>query len=119
MNEPRKLVIEESKWYRGKSSRHSRLRRKQDGLMCCLGFDALACGLEKDQITSVNFPSKLRVLPEAMRWLTSHDSDDPDYPLERRIGAINDDAEMTDQTRKEQLTRLFLEGGNIELVFVP
>lgn len=51
-----KLVIDRAKWLRGETDLRSYLLREADGKMCCLGFLALACGAEVDDICSYSSP---------------------------------------------------------------
>lgn len=44
-----KLVIDRSQWYRGKGSEYSVLL-DGDGMKCCVGFHALACGVDKGHL---------------------------------------------------------------------
>lgn len=134
MNAPRKLVIEESKWYRGLGP-NSRLLVPEDGRMCCLGFDSLECGFTKDAIFNVTFPSHLSPASEKQAWLrdavpsgvaigkhyspVENDEEDDRPSFQNVIASTNDDQKITDDERKKLLTELFLTGGNIELVFVP
>lgn len=55
MNEKKVLVINRPQWLRGQGSYQSRLL-DWDGRMCCLGFDALACGLTNDDIRGISSP---------------------------------------------------------------
>lgn len=41
----RRTVVKRSQWYRGNGSDESRLLRN-DRWMCCLGFDAIAAGVD-------------------------------------------------------------------------
>ncbi len=45
-----KLVINRDKWLRGEGAFESKLLRREDGKMCCLGFLGLACGLSESDI---------------------------------------------------------------------
>lgn len=58
------LVIDRSRWRRGAMATDSEPKGttrllNNKGFMCCLGFDALACGLSEDQILGVTAPSLL------------------------------------------------------------
>src|SRR6478736_6393894 len=53
---PLEVVIDRAKWHRGKGGPGSKLITF-DGKMCCLGFDALACGLKHDDINLVCDPA--------------------------------------------------------------
>lgn len=51
------LTIDRNMWLRGEGGERSKLLRPSDGKMCCLGFDALARGLSKDDIFDRSGPS--------------------------------------------------------------
>lgn len=125
----RQLVISESKWYRGKGDIASRLCRISDGMMCCLGFEAIANGLKPENIMNISFPSDIgsnrdepegyipAALPDSMKWLLEDPTADH-QSFERTIGGVNDDISISDDERKATLRPLFAHG-NVELVFVP
>lgn len=48
MSEPKVLTIQRSKWRRGRKG--STYLLDTAGWMCCLGFDALACGIPTERI---------------------------------------------------------------------
>lgn len=52
------VVVDRSRWYRGQSSKDSRLLR-EDGQMCCLGFACLALGASRDDIFNRSRPAQL------------------------------------------------------------
>lgn len=138
--EMRVLTIDRTRWYRGQGDRESRLLRSKDGKMCCLGFDALACGLEEKNIIDVGFPSQVMApprgsvgdplhapvkLPKEMRWLLEVEAATGikdgvtvfDTEVERNIGFINDDHEINEVTRERLLSVEFAKR-NVKLVFI-
>ena len=54
-----KLIIDRTKWFRGQEFSESYLRRKEDGKMCCLGFECLLRGLSEAEITEIKMPSNV------------------------------------------------------------
>lgn len=56
---PRVLVIDRSKWQRGLPDDFDgdTYLLDQSGMMCCLGFDAIACGIARKRILSVQTPA--------------------------------------------------------------
>jgi hypothetical protein len=56
-SETLQVVVDRSRWYRGQGPAHTRLRRRQDGLMCCLGFVCLAAGHTEAEIEGKLMPS--------------------------------------------------------------
>jgi hypothetical protein len=114
----RSLVIDRTKWYRGKGDTHSRLLRADDGMMCCLGFYSLACGLSREDIEDISFPTSVDwSLPGEMDWLCGEPGDDCDYTVEVRVGNVNDSTAITDVEREQRLTALFAEHG-VNVTFV-
>ena len=55
VEDPLEVVIDRKLWYRGKGAGGSRLLT-EEGKMCCLGFDALACGLKAEDILYITSP---------------------------------------------------------------
>lgn len=111
---PEKLTIQRHKWFRGRGSEHSRLLR-HDGRMCCLGFYSLQCGLQPEHILGCGLPSNAKTfddplpLPQPMQWLDR---------CELRIAGINDDEDITEEEREQELTESFKKYGNVEVEFV-
>lgn len=50
------LVIKRSLWRRGDKGVGSPILLNDSGFMCCLGFDAVACGVPEDAILRVGTP---------------------------------------------------------------
>ena len=104
------LVIDRTKWYRGQGDKESRLLR-QDGSMCCLGFDALACGLEPDAIVNRSFPDHVAGPQDY------HDA--RTFRVTREIARINDTTALTDAEREAQLIPLLKQiGGYDDVQFI-
>jgi hypothetical protein len=117
------LTIYRQLWYRGHGSDESRLLVTEAldpnhaGQMCCLGFDALNCGLSPEEIAE-------REMPKAIEQVTllKH----PDYFQTRAsqpvayttwmngIATINDaeigdaNGTRTEETREQDIRRLFI-----------
>jgi hypothetical protein len=92
-----------------------RLRRKEDGKMCCLGFLCRSYGLSNEDITGRGMPGFLytdsaSLLPE---WLLKLDASSPDAGT---AAFINDNETITMAKKEELLKPLFLKHG-IKLVF--
>lgn len=112
-----KLVIDRTKWYRGKEN--SALRRK-DGMQCCLGFLGVACEVERKGLDGVFYPLNLG----------PHSSDKwPSWLFERSnfrhlrveingdLAIINDDQKISDDQREKELTHEFKKHG-VEVEFI-
>jgi len=125
---PLTVVIEASQWARGKM-RGTRLRSYDEGnallndescTMCCLGFDALACGLPPDAIREVGLPSGVKVSDIApveekravarykKSWLRKlKDNRGQKISGEDLAAEINDDDSITDDERIRRLRPVF------------
>lgn len=123
------LTIVRSQWYRGHRF-GSYLLRAADGKMCCLGFDAIACGLDKEMIEQIGNPYEVVV-----DW---HDALPPEYLSSTRFDRvdnyngettqaqiineaiqINDDEHISDEEREAKLIPLLKRiGGYDDVVFV-
>lgn len=59
-----KLIIDRSKWRTGRDiineTGNSTLLLNHEGFMCCLGFDALRCGIEPEDIKGIGEPDALK-----------------------------------------------------------
>jgi hypothetical protein len=115
------LTIKKSQWYRGQGGHSSYLRRAVDGKMCCLGFDAIACGLSEEMITQVGYPGDAAMnygdeLPEEYRKnrLLSNPSELTELVSEAI--RINDDEYMPDEERIEMLTPILKEIGEYDAI---
>jgi len=115
-------TIEESKWYRGKGSKESMLLR-EDGTMCCLGFDALRRGFSEKEILCIGSPSRLPGSADNPK-LQGLTNEDPVFRVKvntdivSEIIQVNDNDSITDEQRKSKLTELFAKL-DTEVVFVP
>lgn len=47
------FVIDRSRWIRGEGGQESRLHRKNDGRMCCVGMYLEACGVPRYALTDI------------------------------------------------------------------
>ncbi len=134
MSEQKILTIERAKWRRGGNShdmvvKFGGTRLLNDaGFMCCLGFDALACGLTRDQIAGKIFPSSL-----ASRGLVDSESDygrtrvkrNDNYPdlwdeteIVQRAMGHNDDPVLAEEDREALVRADLIELGWDDVVFV-
>jgi len=132
----RKFTVVESEWLRGEvnpqGERTSSCLKSTDGYRCCMGFLAQTCGIPDEVLqgrgyfSGRGFEPYDHLLPEALR---PRHEETVEYEqrflderghgkLARRIYMINDSTVVTDEVRKEKLTRLFAEAG-IEVEFVP
>lgn len=91
---PIKVRIDRSRWLRGEGSDDSFLLRPRDGRMCCLGFCALAMGLNEDDIRNVYEPEDVGRWPE----ISASESTRLDQAMR-----TNDEVEMCDTDREREL----------------
>lgn len=113
-----KLTVVREQWDRGGDGRLF----SEKGL-CCLGFAGRAQGYTDEQMSGLGCPEDLLVdhgknLWEDTPFLREHDDFDKfvDSKLTCDAMAINDNSQIDDQVREEQLTKLFASHG-IELEF--
>lgn len=118
----KKFVVDRETWYRGKGSYHSCLLNKSNK-MCCLGFYALACGLDKNVIRDITSPMAAVNLSngkysedihgqEVKRksskiWKTKLVPKKDNSAICRKLMIINDNKLITDEKREVKITRLF------------
>lgn len=104
------LEIDRTKWYRGNKYLDSRLLSARG--MCCLGFYALACGLEEVEILNKSYPN-------------ADDKRNPEWLFESYLdrnfneilAQINDSSLTSDAEKEKKITRIFAEHG-VEVTFV-
>jgi hypothetical protein len=97
----------------------------EHGYKCCLGFDALACGLTEKDILGVQVPEGLfrHILPAEYRATRLRKPDvanwstDPVPAVQDAINA-NDATDVTDAVREASVTRALLALGWDEVAFV-
>lgn len=118
-----KLVIDRKKWYRGKGSTESRLLR-EDGQMCCLGFDMLRRGFTEDQILDAGTPEEVDGLEgeiDGLVFLQESDDDGTNYysPTEtnEELVTVNDDEGVDEADRERAIKNLFA-SIDVEVEFV-
>ena len=107
--EPLEVVIDRAKWHRGKGGPGSKLITF-DGKMCCLGFDALACGLKHDDInlrcdpagTGFGIPGLVDIT-DAPLWSAEDRKQFMDSEVCREMMEINDSESTTDEEREAAL----------------
>ena len=110
----RTLVIKRSKWARGILNGYSALLNDK-GNMCCLGFDARACGFGpkflKDAGTpeDMDFKNKTRAVEKAPHLLMFSDMDGhvEDTVFVRQAMETNDDVDISESAREQELYELF------------
>jgi hypothetical protein len=125
MAETTKFTIYRDSWLRGKFVQgESRLHRKYDNRMCCIGQMACQAGTRLAALTGVSTLDSLLPVdtPESLLFLV--DADVFDYRKSSTTASdamnLNDDDvdyRFTEAQREEELTRLFSKN-NIELTFV-
>lgn len=115
------LVIDRSKWRNGSQDEEKygeTMLLGQDGMKCCLGFEAMRCGLTERQIRGKQSPSD--VAPSNRKKIP-HLVDEYSFYNQScfSINAIeiNDEADISKKDREARLKELFAEQ-NIKLKFV-
>lgn len=106
------LVIDRQLWERGTGD--GRLRR-QSGRMCCLGFDAIACGVDPVDIINVGEPFDVD-LPYTRDYRQSRARANADAV--REAIRINDDRTMPNDIREELLVPVLKQLGWDDVQFI-
>ncbi len=113
--EPLEVVIDRKFWHRGKGGPGSKLITSM-GNMCCLGFDALACGLKHNDINLITDPSATGfMLPGLVEKCIPENPGQADDTHQRTTSGIcdemmevNDRESLNEADREKDLTRLAL-----------
>lgn len=120
MKEIKVLVIDRDKWLRGANELDGQLLHRRTGLMCCLGFAALACGATQGEINGKQMPWNIsdrvlnRIKPK-MSWLFP--SDKTGKRRLSTISGINDKkAHISETKREEKIKEKFAKHG-VKVVF--
>lgn len=115
----RVLTIDRSIWLRGEGAMSSYLLSR-DGKMCCLGFDALACGLTKGMIYDRRSPDHhaLRIHFSAEDFKLRFYTHGVNNSIVQQCMHINDAQTITDAFREEMLTPLLLSLGYDKVEFI-
>lgn len=131
-NEPARkvLTIERAKWRRGGDAGYSDMGPtkllNRHGFMCCLGFDAIACGLTEDIIRDKNYPSSLvtgkrisELSDYARTRVTkcSYGFNDESAPAKRAVKA-NDGPFLSEAEREAAVRAALVDLGWDDVVFV-
>ena len=122
--EKKVLTIDRSNWYRGKGPIGSRLLTN-GGKMCCLGFDAITCGLNPEEIRGKPVPKDLNSrwigdpgLPQSHPYIQSRVLSSFGDNIVGRLVITNDNALLSESEREDKITTLFKQLGYDEVVFV-
>lgn len=109
MSDIKELLIDRSKWFRGRRGTDSRLVRLFDKKMCCLGFLGIACGVPIEKMIDVSDPTGAddQAWPP---WLTSK--------LIYRLVSVNDSRDIDEAQREAEIGRLFGAHGDVSVRFI-
>lgn len=139
-DDPMSFTVQRSKWLRGEKANSKGSGLNEDGEFCCLGFLCTKVGYTPEQIEGLCYPSTLvdRLVynnnkDSKFRYEDLHpmlkavvDEHEREYAngmvyanpqIVIKIANINDDANLTDAEREQQVTELFLRLG-ITIKFV-
>lgn len=115
------LVIDRSKWLRGK--RNGRLLR-DDGMMCCLGFLGVSCGIAPEQMLGLMRPDSEAVATAPWpEWLMSPnqtagwDGGERCSAEAELLMGRNDDDDIEEAERERLVAAVFAKHG-VEVRFV-
>jgi hypothetical protein len=105
VSEPKILTIERAKWRRGGDVNNKKygmtMLLNSRGYMCCLGFDAIACGIAKDRLRRRDYPHQIRNAP-AEYVATRTDGNWHSDAVSEAIEA-NDDPDISDREREKRV----------------
>lgn len=118
------LTIERSKWIRGDAFDTALLN--DNGKMCCLGFDAIACGLPAALIDGRGNPDGIddRALENFPDYLKSRRFIADDFGITRQSAIVdraikhNDDNDIDDEAREHLVRNDLIALGWDDVVFV-
>ena len=127
--EKRVLVIDRSKWARGEyTERESgrddfggkRYLLDRDGMMCCLGFDALAMGLAPKAILNKGTPLCVPQNARGYKKYAVNRIDDGRRHTEVVANAmnVNDDDRLSESAREKKLAPILKRLGYNDVQFV-
>jgi hypothetical protein len=115
-----KLIIKDSQWARGRTT-----GLNVDGRFCCLGLDALRCGIHPDDMQGKGSPEELlteldwsKAPAYFDRWVDEREGEVEDGYWTAKAIDINDEHRCTDEERIEMLRPIFERKG-IEIVWLP
>src|SRR5277367_909081 len=108
------FTVDRSKWLRGKGPEDSSLLN-QKGKMCCLGFYAEACGLDRKFIRHLKSPAAavtaskedFTLHKSGVIWKTELVNRNGDSATCYQMMAVNDNEDIKDDVRETKLTALF------------
>jgi hypothetical protein len=104
------LVIDRKIWLRGEDPETSRLFRKEDKKMCCLGIYLNKCRVSKKNLLDIQSPMSVNVsLPNQAKWLTNPSGDNSD--LADTLMKRNDNRHITPKRREADIVAGFAKAG--------
>lgn len=119
--EKKVLTIERSLWVRGGGRTRylygDAALLNEKGRMCCLGFDALACGLQQEDILHVEMPADIISKVVTKEYYETRMNVYTNSAV-CRAQILNDDRNITDEEREAQLIPVLKELGWDEVVFI-
>jgi hypothetical protein len=107
-----KLTIDRKKWLHGEGSTVSKLLRRSDSKMCCLGFLAKSLGASDESILDYTGPSCTSKIPWPAPLIHTHQGSLSDTMIR-----VNDQIGKVEEERESELITLFQSIG-IEVEFV-
>ena len=111
MKKLKELAIDRSKWKRGSPNSHDTYLLDDDGKMCCLGFYALACGVDEESIRNKTEPDALEFEIPGLSYEDEEAITIRNTGFTQNAIPINDSKTMGGAEREEALIRLFKEDG--------
>lgn len=113
---PKKIVVDRERWLTPDVEEESYLCSPDSGRMCCLGFACEQAGVSESYMEGRKMPPDLFYDGFKVEQLVTVDGRNSSE-FARLAADINDDINISNEEREEQLKRLFSRYG-YELVFI-
>lgn len=110
------LVIDRNIWPRGEGGQRSRLLRRKDGKMCCIGQCLEQMGVLRPTLEGTTTASSLGDDPLVPNWMRALNKD-TDYEDISILYETNDNRTINDSEREQYLTKVFARQ-NITVEFI-
>lgn len=106
---PTEFTISLRRWLRGEGGSGSRLRRAIDSKKCCVGFYALACGVNAKKLTGLCEARELlgETGLELPGMLKNVYGQMDDTHIAGELYSVNDNRDSTDEEKITAITKLF------------
>lgn len=112
MKDIKEFVVDRAVWLRGEGSENSRLLRRQDDKMCCLGIYLDACGIAAEKLEDQATPEDVDPSEDIPAWLYRLTKDSKECTAKVwNLIDTNDDEDIPETEREAEVERLFANEG--------